>query len=529
MYAKIVPAMERATNAWEAAGDIEFVHLDIPREECSPTAEGVRFSVRYRTGCFWGLCGIRGLAFFPSTAAKYRTLSFWKLAFENDLDLDRVVTHEVGHVLGLWHEHVRFPADEGSLCGFTGGADEEWRGVTARDSDSVMGYPSCPHTSPEPPHPSALDRLGLSYLYNAGRDRSAGGEPLIWFQPSTGERHVWSPNFEGVLTFEESASCWLPDCDAEPLDYWKPTMYRMSTDATPSVLMYGPGPIEDRTYAIAQDPATGAAVTPVNENNAVPIVLSDMFGAGSNSVLWHRPGPSSDRRWRFTAPEAWIPASLEATPFNQGFFTAAVGKFDPNLSSRTQALWHSPLSSKVYLMYGQDVSSFEFLEIGRNHCALEDGHFYNALPGNFDPDSSDELVWYDYDDGRLVTWWSITTCSNSAQTFTKDIGQGKVMAGIFSKSQPMDLMIYRTSGLVELFDPNSETVVWTRSMKTGRVPVLSDFDGDGCTDVLWYDPTDSPSSVWRSDCAGDFTDQPLVQAPPESFPIGYGPGHGRQP
>jgi len=44
-----------------------------------------------------------------------------------------VFRHELGHVLGLRHEHIRAP---GTFCT----EDSSWRGVTAYDSASVMHY-----------------------------------------------------------------------------------------------------------------------------------------------------------------------------------------------------------------------------------------------------------------------------------------------------------------------------------------------------------------------------------------------------
>lgn len=41
-------------------------------------------------------------------------------------------------------------------------------------------------------------------------------------------------------------------------------------------------------------------------------------------------------------------------------------------------------------------------------------------------------------------------------------------------------------------------------------PVVGDFDGNGCTDVLWYGPGSAPDSIWYGEEDGTFTAQPLA-------------------
>lgn len=50
-----------------------------------------------------------------------------------------------------------------------------------------------------------------------------------------------------------------------------------------------------------------------------------------------------------------------------------------------------------------------------------------------------------------------------------------------------------------------------------------DFDGDGCTDILWYAPLSDTSELWR--CvpdARDFACEDAVATPRLAYPIGLG-------
>lgn len=56
-------------------------------------------------------------------------------------------------------------------------------------------------------------------------------------------------------------------------------------------------------------------------------------------------------------------------------------------------------------------------------------------------------------------------------------------------------------------------------------PYVADFDRDGCTDILWYQPDDpdQQSRIWRCLAgARDFACDPPVKHPQSSYPIGYG-------
>lgn len=165
-----IDALERATLAWESAADVNFIAVE-NGPACSHAS--AKFVVRYQAdSCLivfgFSFCDARGLAFFPNAPAEQRALDLWLKAFQSGPTLDRVVSHELGHILGLWHEHARFPHTDPTCSGSSieGGRA---RGVTDRDSDSVMGYPQCPGSDPVAPHPSALDRTGVELLYNLPR------------------------------------------------------------------------------------------------------------------------------------------------------------------------------------------------------------------------------------------------------------------------------------------------------------------------------------------------------------------------
>lgn len=68
-----------------------------------------------------------------------------------------IMAHELGHVLGLRHEHTR---PEAGTCF----EDNNWRPLTPYDSASIMHYPQCNGTSSNLSMTSE-DRIGIRALY----------------------------------------------------------------------------------------------------------------------------------------------------------------------------------------------------------------------------------------------------------------------------------------------------------------------------------------------------------------------------
>ena len=151
---RMVREMAQATADLEAVGNFDFIHIPAEDDRCTGSNPNVLFAVRP-----WARGG--ACAFFPSGGGCVPRTVVIDLS---DFNSGRVTSlgvlrHELGHVLGLRHEHIRASAPG---CG----EDGSWRPVTSYDSDSMMHYPWCPGgTNTGDLVVTPLDAQGIGLLY----------------------------------------------------------------------------------------------------------------------------------------------------------------------------------------------------------------------------------------------------------------------------------------------------------------------------------------------------------------------------
>jgi hypothetical protein len=154
-YNAVVSAMNSATGAWEAAGRVNFVHASSQDGNCNNRNGNVVFNVSQ-------VCRGQYLAraFFPSSSRRSREILIDCTSFGNisPWTLTGVLRHELGHTIGLRHEHTR---PESGTCF----EDNNWAALTAYDSSSVMHYPQCNGTQNGDLVLTNMDKTGAGILY----------------------------------------------------------------------------------------------------------------------------------------------------------------------------------------------------------------------------------------------------------------------------------------------------------------------------------------------------------------------------
>jgi hypothetical protein len=152
-YGDELPRPARGESA--AGTGLNFVHASAQDGNCNRRNKNVVFNVRQVTTNQY-----LARAFFPSTSRSGREILVASSSFGNinPWTLTGVLRHELGHTIGLRHEHTR---PESGTCF----EDNNWRALTAYDSSSVMHYPQCNGSQNGDLVLTTLDKTGAAALY----------------------------------------------------------------------------------------------------------------------------------------------------------------------------------------------------------------------------------------------------------------------------------------------------------------------------------------------------------------------------
>lgn len=162
-YDMVVANMQKATSDWEKTCGVKFEHKkDLDTSESLKPA-GVLFTVREIDASGQFIAS----AFFPNDPKSRRIVLIDPSYYDDNLRFDRVgvLRHELGHVLGFRHEHIRSGAPPD--C-----PDEELFGttpLTSYDPRSVMHY-FCGGVGSDALAISELDKTGARKVYGLPLD-----------------------------------------------------------------------------------------------------------------------------------------------------------------------------------------------------------------------------------------------------------------------------------------------------------------------------------------------------------------------
>jgi hypothetical protein len=158
--AALQPALDLAQDSWNGLVNVAFRHESSQDASCGSGNTGVFFNVRrVSAGQFFAS------SFFPHDVRGARELLIDDSAFTttaNGRDLQGIMRHEHGHMLGFRHEHIWL--GDCTTEGLTDTFGDPVH-VTPYDENSVMHYPQCRTSMSGGYRQTKLDYQGAIGLY----------------------------------------------------------------------------------------------------------------------------------------------------------------------------------------------------------------------------------------------------------------------------------------------------------------------------------------------------------------------------
>jgi hypothetical protein len=163
-YDQAVAGMKQATWAWENTCGIKFQHKPELDNSATTKPDGVLFTVREIDASGQFIAS----AFFPNDPKNRRRVLIDPSYFDPNLGFDPVgvLRHELGHVLGFRHEHIRSQAPPS--CPDETLADT--LDLTQYDPQSVMHY-FCGDVGSKTLMITDVDKIGSQKLYGLPFDQ----------------------------------------------------------------------------------------------------------------------------------------------------------------------------------------------------------------------------------------------------------------------------------------------------------------------------------------------------------------------
>ncbi len=154
--ATLIAAMDRAARSWDDFVGVRFIYRPDQDTNCTSSNNNVVFNVSPIAASYVAS------AFFPDDARSKRQLFVTDIAFtttSGGRDLEGILRHETGHILGFRHEHIHISCTEESTA--------DSRQITSYDVNSVMHYPQCRPSGTGGYRQTSLDYSGAVQLYGS--------------------------------------------------------------------------------------------------------------------------------------------------------------------------------------------------------------------------------------------------------------------------------------------------------------------------------------------------------------------------
>lgn len=278
---------------------------------------------------------------------------------------------------------------------------------------------------------------------------------------------------------------------------YEPVIGDFTGDGRDDVFFYAAGSPMDYLW-VSTGPGGGFASQPFPVNGVYRPTAGDFDGDGVDDLFFFAPGADPDYVWHFGEGGG----SYTSVPRSAGAFSTTslrAGDFDGNgvddvlffTPNGPDAVWyHEP--GGAYDAGPIDVGTASLVEVG-----------------DLDGDGRDDVYQHDVRNGRIYLHEATPD-----RTFSTRVGLTTrtfiPVVGDLSCDLRADVLQYQPGRAPDQLwrSHTSPSSAWAKGPTTGLVnrsylhPAVGDFDGNGCDDVLWYQPGTGPDVIWLNDATG---------------------------
>lgn len=335
------------------------------------------------------------------------------------------------------------------------------------------------------------------------------GEVMVWLTDGT---QILSKQSVGVRTPD---SGWLPvglgdaNGDGRTDLFW-----RNAFSGELQVWLLNGGTAQLASYGVV-DPSSGWTV----------IGLVDVNGDGRSDILWRNGLTGNVSVWLLNGGTVLSAASYGVVPPNSGW--TPLGFKDVNGDGRADILWRHAQSGQLYIWLLNGGSILQAGSYGTVAAATGWGPIGLADVNN---DGRSDLIWRNYYSGQVAAWllngFSVTSVSYG--TLPLSTGWSPISVSDFNGDGKSDILWYNSkTGEYASWFLNGRTLLGTATygaiaQTSGWSPLfIDDLNGDGRSDILWYNLFDYSLRAWLMGSGGVASSPSLGPLPtPSAWVVG---------
>ena len=381
-----------------------------------------------------------------------------------------VLTHELGHTLGLGHSDQNFSAHD--VCS----GDEGLATMRATvQNRTTLGTD---------------DQDAIRWIYGDGLNSCSGGSPA----PTVSGINSTTGVTAGGTSVTISGSNFVSGA----------TVSIGGTAAT-SVVVTAPGSITAVTGAHALGTVNVMVTNPDTQTgtltNGFTYVTTaktgDFSGDGSTDMIWRNVSTGSDVLWFFNGTAYTSGATLPTVADTNW---RIVGAADFNRDGKNDLVWHNVATGATVFWYMNGPSQIG----GATLPVVADTNWQIVATGDFNGDGKPDLVWRNGATGVSVVWFmnGSTQIGGATLPAVPDTNWQIVGAADFNSDSHIDLVWHNAAtGANVIWYMNGASQIGGATLPTvadtnWQIVAVGDYNGDSMPDLVWRHAVSGSNVLW---------------------------------